>query len=63
MGALVGMWISASLVPLAMLRSFLGGVRHELREYARDERRFTWCDTEEEIERFQTRLAELRRRC
>jgi hypothetical protein len=61
MGALVGMWISASLVPLELLRNFLGAVKHDRREWERDDRRMAEMEREAEIEALERRLAELRR--
>ena len=64
MGAIIGAWISASLVPLAILRNFLGEVERDVHRFERDERR-DFCNSDrdaEEIERLEARLAELRGR-
>jgi hypothetical protein len=61
MGAIVGAWISASLAPLAILRTFLGALEGDVRRFERDERRFGDVERIEEMERLEARLAELRR--
>jgi hypothetical protein len=62
MGALVGAWIMASLVPLEMLKRFLGDLEGDVRRWERDDRRLAEIERDEEIERLEARLAELRRR-
>jgi hypothetical protein len=62
MGALVGAWIMASLMPLEMLKRFLGDLEGDVRRWERDDRRLAEIERDEEIERLEARLAELRRR-
>jgi hypothetical protein len=61
MDALIGMWISALRAPFELVGNFLDALENDARRLERDARRGAEVAREDEIERFERRLAELRR--
>ncbi len=61
MDALLGIWFAAFRAPFELVGNFLDALESDRRQFKRSERRAANIDREEEIERLEMRLAELRR--